>query len=209
MTEATRELRMALDACAKAVDDDDGARMPFALRRAMLRALGPQELDERGFGTVLVPGKVRRLQLALNVCHRVAPLWFAAFGTTVVSDLLVSAERYMHGEIDLSTVRARTNSLQGQLMNSHQGHVEAYLAGRAAAACGWVAVGDELLVPDDGVSQAQLDDPDDDALWDPAFFAAGAEAGGMPWEGTHNTSRYRNFWRWYLEEAVPTSFSSV
>jgi hypothetical protein len=67
-----------------------------------------------------------------------------------------------------------------------------------------VAVSDELLYPDAGVTQEQLDDPEDPDLRDPAYWAAAAAGGGHPWMSGFRASDYQSFWHWYLDVAVPS-----
>lgn len=203
------EVQAAIAMCRADVERDPRNRMSFANRRALLLALGPQELDARGYGVALTVGKRRRLRLALLVSRRVAPFWATEFGTTALDTLLLQLEQYLVGAATVADIRRRTDALQGALFDDARGRERGYLAGHAVAATGWVAVGDELLSPDAGVSEKELIDPEDPDLWDPAFFAAGAWAGGMPWSRSHSPETYREFWQWYLEDAVPQAWLSA
>ncbi len=144
-------------------------------------ALGPQELDAKGYGIELTIGKRRRLLLALLASRRVTPFWARDFGTPALDNLLAQIEQYLANAVTVADIRRPTDDLQGALFNGPQGKDQAYLAGRAVAATGWVAVGDEVLSTEAGVIQQDLINPEDPDLWDPAFFAAGAWAGGIPW----------------------------
>lgn len=202
-------LKNAISACRTEVERDAQHRMSFARRRALLLALGPQQLDARGSGVELAVGKRRRVLLALQVSRRVAPFWARDFGTPALDSLLDQIQEYLAGAVPRADVRRKTDSLQGGLLNDPMGKDQAYLAGRAVAGAGWVAVGDELLSTEQGMSEEDLADPEDPDLWDPAFYAAGAWAGGMPWTPTFSATAYRDFWQWYLDDAVPQAWRSV
>jgi hypothetical protein len=189
-------------ACLAEVTDDPSHRLSFARRRALLLALGPQQLDSKGYGTALTVGKRRRLTLAALAARRVSAFWMRDFNTPAVDSLLALVDRYLDDESGLADVRRMTDSMQGALLHDPNHNVQGYLAGRAVAAVGWVAVGDEVLSTAAGVTHEELTDPKDPDLWDPAFFAAGAWAGGMPWAPSFSADAYREFWLWYLDEAI-------
>ena len=202
-------IRRAVSLCRDEIEQDAQHRMSFASRRALLLALGPQELDAKGYGIELTTGKRRRLLLALLASRRVAPFWARDFGTPALENLLALVEQYLANAVTVADIRRRTDALQGGLFNDPQGKDQAYLAGRAVAATGWVAVGDELLSTQAGVTPEDLLHPEDPDLWDPAFFAAGAWAGGMPWSPSFSAAAYLEFWRWYLDDAVPHAWRPV
>ena len=189
--------------CRRELESHPDHLLSFATRRAMLLKLGPLMPDARGFGRELGVGKRRRLELAWWCASQVVPVWESTFGDRAPCDLLHLVRGYLDGGVTLEAVKAATDAQQGRLGNSPQGKDAAYLACRAMVACGWVAVGDELLVPDAGVSDEELKESQDPDLWDPAFLAAAALAGGIP--GTPHFSRNRmlELWTWYLDIAVP------
>lgn len=203
------QVRNAVAVCRTEIEQDEQHRMSFASRRALLLTLGPQQRDARGRCVELATGKRRRLLLALDASRRVASFWSRDFGTPALDNLLGQIEGYLGGTVSIDDVRKKTDSLQGGLANDPRGKDQAYLAGRAVAGTGWVAVGDELLAADEGASEEELADPEDPDLWDPAFFAAGAWAGGMPWTPSFSATAYRDFWQWYLDEAVPRAWRAV
>ena len=202
-------VRRAVSVCRAEIEQEAKHRLSFASRRALLLALGPQELDAKGCGSELTIGKRRRLLLALLASRRVTPFWVRDFGTADLDDLLAQIEQYLANAATVADIRGPTDDLQGGLFNDPQGKDQAYLAGRAVAATGWVAVGDEVLSTEAGVTQQDLINPEDPDLWDPAFFAAGAWAGGMPWSRAFSATAYLEFWRWYLDDAVPHAWRAV
>lgn len=203
------DLTTAIATCRAEIERDAKHALSFAPRRALLLALGPQVLDAKGYGVELAAGKRRRVTLALEVSRRVAPFWARDYGTPVLDQLLDRIEGYLRGDVPRDDVRRATDSLTGGLSNDPQGKDQAWLAGRTVDGTGWVAVGDELLSTEQGMSEEDLSDPEDPDLWDPAFFAAGAWAGGMPWTPSFSATAYRDFWQWYLDDAVPRAWRAA
>lgn len=194
-----------IDRCRREVAGHPKHEMTFVARRELLRSLGPQELDSLGHAVTLTSGKRRRTALAAAVARRVAHLWARDFGTGAIADLLDAIDGYLAGTTARDVVRKKADSLSGGLFNAPpEAKQEGYLAAHATAGAGWVAVSDELLFPDAGVTQEELDDPEDPDLWDPAFWAAGAAAGGHPWMAGFRPADYHAFWQWYLDVAVPS-----
>lgn len=179
----------------------------FRTRRRLLLSLGAQVFNERNSAVEMGPGKRRRVVLALEASRRVVLVWERDYGTRTAADLLDAVQAYLAGALDHAALRRRVDSFQGALSNDHLGKDEAYLAGRAAAATGWVGVHDELLSTRQGLSEEELDEPDDPDMWDPAYFAAGSAAGGMPWSAGFDANKYLAFWLWYLDTAVPKAWS--
>lgn len=74
-----------------------------------------------------------------------------------------------------------------------------------AGFAGWAAARDMLGGPRaTGLAQSELDvDPQD---WDACFQASIAVAGAATWEdGGGDREQRRQFWRWYLTEAIPNA----
>lgn len=201
------KVKEAIAVCRAEMEADAKHQMSFGSRHTLLRALGPEVLDAKGRGVELAVGKRRRLRLGLEISKRVAPFWVRDYGTSALDSLLEQIEGYLAGTVALVDVERA--SLTGGLMNGPAGKDQAWLAGKAVCGTGWVAVHDELLSPDEGVSEEELADPEDPDLWDPAFFAAGAWAGGMPWVPAFSAVAYREFWQWYLDEAVPRAWGAA
>jgi hypothetical protein len=58
------------------------------------------------------------------------------------------------------------------------------------------------------IDDREKDDDLDPYMWDADFYAAGAAAGGFPWEESSSVARRREFWQWYLEHAVPSAYEA-
>lgn len=177
--------------------------LSFATRRRVLRAFGPLVRDAKGHAVELGEAKRSRLLLARRAAARVAPLWRRDLGTDALERLLALIDGYLDGSVDRMVVRRATDALTGALHDAPtSAQREGWLAAKAVAGAGWVAVGDELIEADDGVTDAELDDPRDPDLWDPAFWAACAAAGATPNAAGYRAADALAFWQWYCDESA-------
>lgn len=183
--------------------------LTFASRRALLHALGPLVVDNQGYGRELTLGKKRRMYLAWMCASKVAPTWELAFQSQAVARLLAYLVARLEGRLGADVLERAADSFQATLEQDPRGMNEGELAGRAATAAAWVGVGDELLLPDAGCTQPQLDCPEDPSLWDAAYFAACSFSGGIPGSPRFSKERMREFWLEYLDSAVPTTCDRI
>ncbi len=197
-------VREQVERCRDEVEQSAQHVLSFASRRRMLLSIGPLVLDANGRAAELSAGKRARALLARKAAGHVAHSWRTELRTDALEQLLALIDGYLAGTTERSTVLRRTEALTGGLANAPTPEQRAgWLAGKAAAGAGWVAVSDELLCADEGVTEAELDDPEDPDLFDPAFWAACAFAGGLPGEVTYRPADALAFWRWYLDQITP------
>jgi hypothetical protein len=169
--------------------------LSYRTRIELLRLLGPVDHTKE---FPMGEGKRRRIQLAVRVATKVVPAWKRDFQTNALEELLSSIDQCLAGTRSVALVRQETDALRGGLDNDHHGKDQAYLAGRAANQVGWVCVFDEILEPDEGITEEELYRREDPDQFDCAFFAACSWANGLP-NGVHFDSHaYREFWLWYL-----------
>jgi hypothetical protein len=204
MIEATRNM---VERCENELAQT--GQLSFATRKALLRTFGQVLRDHRNRAVELGTGKRARARLAAAAARQVSAAWRRDFGTDDLDQLLSDVDGYLAGVVSRDDLRLEADELIGGLFDDPQGKYEAYLAARAAAGAAMVAVRDEILEPDAGITQEQLDDPQDPDHWDPAFWAAGAAAGGHPWMKGFRAEAYVAFWRWYLAIAVPSALGGA
>ncbi|UQS24842.1 immunity protein Imm5 [Amycolatopsis thermalba] len=153
--------------------------LPYADRRALHAGLGEA-----------LP------RLELLCAERVQPIWDAAFPGDDRPRRLLGAAR--SGPADGSLKQA-VRDVHTHLDNLSLRGGTAVSAGLAAWAVARNLVFGRPGEPGDVDGEIDLD-PDD---WSPCFYAASAAAGGPVWlDGSDPVAR-REFWRWYLLEAVP------
>jgi hypothetical protein len=135
--------------------------------------------------------------------------------------MLATTEQYLKQLIDFDTASPtqskdfhsawqRKNRFWGELESLlYKGeHFASIYVGFAAANTVTTALNDERFHPLN-IEDHLLDDDLDPYQWDASFYAAGAYAGGFTWEEGSSVVRRREFWEWYLDEAVPLAWNSV
>lgn len=171
-------------------------------RKRVLRAFGPVQRD--GYWAILNPGHVRRTRLCISVVRRVLPIWEEEDDTQDAHHILDLADRYLRGDIAREVLRKDTQDLITGLETMYGPDIQrAWKVGRATAAAGLVALHDEILEPNDFVSEAELEEPQDPDHFDCALWAAAAESNGFWLHDEFDADRSLAFWTWYLDTAVP------
>jgi hypothetical protein len=203
-------LKLSLDAARSEVLGHPKHELTFPTRKKLLLQLGPVLVDSRGKHTIIGPGLRRRAHLCIASVQKVLPFWEAVFSSKDPQRMLELSEGYLAGKYDREFVRDEASSFGGALDNRDAiAQQRAYLVGRASFGAACTATADELLEVEKGITQDDVFDPQDPDLWDCAFWASAAWAGGMPWVKEFDRERYRDFWLWYLDTAVPAAWSSV
>jgi hypothetical protein len=199
-------LQEQLERARQEVARDPVGSLSFGTRKDVLKELGPLLKDNQGRHTIIGIGLIRRTRLCIDVVKRVLQLWEASYPTTDPHRMIELARQYIERQGDREHLRAEASEFRGALdMSDTPDKQVAYLVARSSVCAAYVAASDELLEPDEGISEEELRDPQDPDFWDCAYWAAAAEAGGMPWEPGFNAQRYRGFWNWYLDVAVPNA----
>lgn len=107
--------------------------------------------------------------------------------------------------LSLTEHRSELNFLNTFLDNKMRLGREYFPAVAAGLAC-WAVNRDVLaggFLGEPELGEMDMDSED----WDPSFFASVAIAGGAVWEESGNPEARRQFWHWYLEDAVPRAYS--
>ncbi|MGH9281181.1 MAG: Imm5 family immunity protein, partial [Acidimicrobiales bacterium] len=159
-----------------------------------------------GYGTL---GHRRRSVLDLLAVERVKPIWNAAYpGDGAVDEVIDAARKVLDGEQSAewaTQLQSRTWVALLDRMSADQ-KFSAGDVGQAVCAALSTAAHDKPyddLPPD-------VDDYDlDSDAWDASFLAAMAAAGGEVGSPVASDERRREFWEWYLREAVPSAWRSA
>ena len=116
-------------------------------------------------------------------------------------------EQSLPGKITRREARCGRGHLMSVLLDCDAEPAEkqpALSAGEAATRGVYVAMHDE------DADQAELLDDDLDASdWDCAFWGACAWSGGIPRLEGWNQHAYKEYWLWYLDEAIPEAWASA
>lgn len=206
----TEELEKLVEAARSEVAADEMGGLSFGTRKALLRAFGAVRLEPKRRFAVLGPGLIRRARLCVSVVQPLTPFWDEFYQNKAPRLMLRLAEKYLDGQCTMEEVKKEASAFRGGLDNSDGPETQrAYITGRAAVCAAYVAVNDEFLEVDDYTTEDDLLDPQDSDLWDCAYWASAAAAGGMPWEQGFSKMKYKAFWEHYLNVDVPVAWASV
>jgi len=207
----TPELEALVERGRQEIASHPRGELSRGTRRKIWMALGPseQKLDDSGQpdGAAMNAGLRRRVHLALACAERVLPVWERCFPPEDPRRMIQTTEAYLRGEQTWDTAYEVQNRFAGGLQNATDLEPEtqcAAYAGHAAVAVVQTALSDEMIDED-----IESDEELELGEWDAALFAAAAYAGDLPWGGHLDPHRLREFWRWYLDTALPEAYSSA
>jgi hypothetical protein len=155
-------------------------------------------------------GHVRRAKLSISCAERVLSIWNRVFCDEKGPEhILQSTQSYLQGEIDESELRAHIGSLWTALDNlMYEGDFLIEInAGYAAASAASTAISDDKY-DEANIDDSTLDEDLDPYEWDAGYFASIAYAGGPPGADSSDSDKRREFWSWYLNNAVPNAWFS-
>lgn len=193
----------ALSLSVKYIQEIDAAgELPLGARRRLRKSLEnllPDE-DRNKFGVLL----------GLACAKRAWPVWRTAFPSE--SQPIGLAEAAASSIKNVGAISGPSENeftvLKANLDNKFLLGSEYFSAIYAGFAC-WAVTRDAIFQDSGsgvyGDSELRVS-PED---WDPCFFASLAVAGGAIWEGNERSDIRHEFWRWYLECAVPEAFAKA
>jgi len=197
-------LRQRLDQARVQVLAHESSDLPRPTRIQLQLAMGPH-LRSPGVGLT------RRANLCLLVVKKVQPIWERHYpelpASEAVQDMIRLTEQCLRSEITRKEARRGRGGLMSVLLDADAEPVEkqpALSAGEAATRAVYVAMHDE-----DADQPELLDDDLDATDWDCAFWGACAWSGAIPGHDGWNQEAYKEFWLWYLDEAVPEAWASA
>lgn len=198
-----------------AVDKDPRHHLRFGRRNHIYRLMGP----EAGPGEPPTVPWRRRIGLAISSVERALPVWMVSW----------PADRRPQRMIELISVVLKRSAMPDVVMGERNAFMKALeaagalgadsssalLVGLAAIQALNTAIFDGSIFargirwdPHDPEIEERDADPED---LDAAYFAACATAGGSPdppHEWHSDPDRRREYWIWWLKEAVPAAFES-
>ena len=207
----TQELADAIAAARVSLSRNaDGELLPHA-RVHLLAALGPHQEIE---GVPIGPGWRRRTHLGVITVRHLLPIWRLAYPTDPGPERMLDlASRVLQGQADRAAAGAESNEYWNRLAESGEEWgggeapaVEPIAVGMAAARVVQTARLDYDLLPVDPDETDRDRDPD---TWDESCLGALAYAGGGAWQAKSSPARRREYWQWFLDQAVPAAYEFV
>lgn len=197
------EVADLVNQCQNSLAHDARGSLLLKLRHRLLLAFGPYQSAQ----ALAVPsvGYYRRFALACATAEKVLPLWEGRFPDDHrPRQLLALAKSYARGEATREELEKQYTELEARItaMTDEEGGSEQY-AGLTAVKVSYVALIDECF------SEFDSDDEDEDLdvwSWSPAYTASVAYAGVASSPPELDINRRREFWQWWLGEAVPEAY---
>ena len=200
------ELEEAIIEGARAVIDSDDHDLPVGMRQAIWDCLGPHASKE---GPVTL-GQIRRYGLAKIAVRKVLPLWKAHFPADKIEEMLAKGDDVLAGRLPRAHARKLYEDYQTYEQEMMSGPEVGAEAANALAVCAAAIAAYYVALWDERFSSWEIDatlpnnsiDPFD---FDAALTAAIVYANGGPWDRGSDKIKRREFWLWWLKEAVPAA----
>lgn len=190
-----------------AIHNHSNHDLNLGYRQAIWSKLGTNNTKSDFLDSV---GHKRRALLAISTARKVISIWNKTWPTdNRPSFILAKAEEVINGATD-GKKAAKFGDEFWTLLEHHIGednNISIY-AGTSAVKALFVAVQDEQF--DESNIDYQRTDADVDVYdLDTSYFAAAAYAHGSIWEPDSDPAKRREFWEWWLQEAVPAAWRSM
>jgi len=200
------DLEEAIIEGARAVIDSDDHDLPLGARHAIWSCLGDHTSRE---GPVTL-GQIRRYELAKLSVRKVLPLWQKHFPAGKIEEMLARGDEVLAGRLARAAARKLYEDYQTYEQELLSGPEVGAEAANAMAVCAAAIGAFYVALWDERFSSWEIDpklpnnslDPFD---FDAALTASIVYAEGGPWDKGSDPIKRRDFWLWWLKEAVPAA----
>jgi hypothetical protein len=196
-----QELTNAIGRAREALQHDEQSDLNLGYRHLIWSALGPRDAE----------GRHRRARLAMLAARRVLPIWERFWPhDRSPHEALALAEKVLRGEPDAQAVRQQRDLAFAKMdsLSDHSANKIPVSAGYSAVQALSAALWDESFDP----HKIDLNLTDDDVQpeeHDASYFAALASSNGPPWDPNSSAGKRRQFWEWWLPDAVPGAWQGT
>lgn len=183
--------------------------LSLGYRQAIWAAMGPRQRPSAAVNPV---GLERRTTLAVEATRHVLPIWQQRFpNDTTPQQILDEVDRLLDGQVTIQQAtddRGNFWEYFDELVYQDEDNTNAASVGTAAVQALSAAIFDEDF-PANNIDYQRVDKGTDPYELDASFYAAAAYAGGAVWEETSSSAKRREFWEWWLNEAVPSAYMAI
>lgn len=192
-----------------ALRGDKNGCLVLPLRKRLWAGLGPRMVGKKRAQDYT--GWHRRVRLAVLCVEKTLPVWDKVQpANPLPREVLALIQAYQAKQVRpgvlLKRLQAAWRRMEVLGVETKSG-VEV-LVGSASIRAGYVALGDEDF-DSDASKAAELDQNRDPYDLDAGFYAAAAFSGDMYGGTEANVAKRRQFWRWYLKNAVPIAWAVI
>jgi hypothetical protein len=202
------ELRAAIDSARIALEAHPLGELPLPYRRAIWKAMGPSTRVPSGLPDGL--GYRRSVALDAITVQHVLPFWKRAYpDDDRPEQMLRLADAVVRRQVDWKVADQTKGSFATDLDDLESDDYVPRYVGDAAVRVVSTAIADGYS---DAIGPDTLDEDLDPFQWDSSYIAslAAADFGAeVPGEDERTQERRREFWRWYLDTAVPAAYRAV
>lgn len=194
-------LQKATEVAREALRNDEEGRLRYNFRREIWKTFD-EDINRRSD-----IGHRRRFKLAQTCVSRVLPIWQNAFPANEgVNEMLTLAQQVMNKELEKEAAKTTAYNYWSEVDSldvETEKQSRAMSVGYASVNVVYVAVRDEIF------NEQMEDDLDADPYdWDTSFHAFLAYT-GFGSEHPETIEKNKEFWSWYLDEAIPLAYQSV
>jgi hypothetical protein len=200
------QLRDTLKAASLTLESDSRGHLPVPERLAIWKLLGDYS-DKNA--KVPTTGDLRRAELALIAAADVIHIWNSTFDNPTFDSLLEMCFKYLSNRSVAQEIDKRRRELTEHLqdLEFEEGQISALFAAESVLAAATLVLGSRTFDPY-AIEPTTQDVELDSDRWDSAYFAAAAYAGGLLGDPQSSASKRKEFWQWYLTDAVPEAWRS-
>ena len=200
-----QQLAEKITVASEALNENPQGELLLHFRRRIWDALGPRLRDDEN--RPLGAGWRRRTRLAILCVQHSLPLWQSDFPKDDRPEqMLATAEKLLKSEQSSEDALKQQNTFFAELGDVPDEQLPSACTGYASVQAVTVAAVDQ----DENNDELDETDQDLDAyIWDSSYYASMAAANGDSSVPDSSISRRRDFWRWWLDQAVPQAYLSM
>ncbi|MBU7005761.1 Imm5 family immunity protein [Phosphitispora fastidiosa] len=209
MASFPEELSKTLNLAYQAMTAHPQHDLNLGYRWLIYEQLGPGKGESRQTGS---DGLKKRVNLAISATEKVLPLWGKVYpGNSLPERCIQLANQVLLGQVDANEAWKQRDLFWDHLVemgNKDQANQVVHGAGFSAVQVLNAVLRNERF--DSRQINLNLTDADvNPDEMDAAFFAAAAYANGAVWDEASDSLKRREFWEWWLKEAVPLAWEMI
>ncbi|VBB06148.1 immunity protein imm5 [Lucifera butyrica] len=203
------ELLVMLDEAKRGVFSHPKGELVLPIRRKVWNKFGEYGAKDAG-KVIQTIGLRRRAELDILCVKHVMNIWNSERpNDNRLIEILKMIDDYFNSNIGKDALRHIKNNFWTdceEMLYENESSMACYV-GFATIGAVCTSYLDKSLVSDH-IDSRVLDDELDPFSWDASYYAAIAYAGGASTEENSSIDKRREFWLWYLNEAVPKAYEA-